>query len=66
MTDMEQDDEFDEFDVPPEEIDRVIEEGEPVEFGGGVVIRLSTIPRVARTRALGHADQLDDPAAAAG
>ncbi len=26
-------DEFDEFDTPPEDIDRVIDEGQPVQFG---------------------------------
>jgi hypothetical protein len=52
------DDEFDEFDVPAEEIQRVIDEGEPVEFGDNVVIRLSTLPWVGTTASLGQADQL--------
>jgi len=33
MTEPERSDEFDEFDTSAEEIDRVIDEGEPVEFG---------------------------------
>ena len=36
MSDMGHDDEFDEFDVPPEQIDKVIDEGDPVEFGSRV------------------------------
>jgi hypothetical protein len=60
MTDMgRHDDEFDEFDIPAEEIQRVIDEGEPVEFGDNVVIKLSTLPRVGTTASLGQADQLD-------
>jgi hypothetical protein len=72
MSDMGRDDEFDEFDTPPDEINQVIDEGEPVEFGdevavgGGVVIRMSTIRRVGTTAALSHAEQLGDIAAATG
>ena len=67
MNDMGHDDEFAEFDIPAEEINRVIDEGEPVEFGDHVVIKLSTIPKAGnRTASLGHADQLDNLSAATG
>jgi hypothetical protein len=72
MSDMGRDDEFDEFDITADEIDRVIDEGEPVEFGDdvtpgvGVVIHMSTFQKVGTTTALGHAEQLGDKAAASG
>jgi hypothetical protein len=56
------DDEFDEFDITPEEINRVIDEGEPVEFGDNVVIKRLTFGR-ARTEVVGHAEELDVAAA---
>lgn len=66
MGHMDHDDEFDEFDTPAEEISRVVDDGEPVEFGEHIVVTLSTLPKVARTAGLGRADQLDDPVAAVG
>lgn len=59
-------DEFREFDTPSEEIDRVINEGDPVEFGDGLVISVSTIPRIGTNTALGGATQMQAPIAAAG
>jgi hypothetical protein len=67
MTDMgRHDDELDEFDVPAEEIQRVIDVGKSVEFDDNVAIKPSTPPRVTTTASLGQADQLAALKAATG